>query len=788
MSRLVGLRGSGQYRWQWFLLDEYRKLPPPARWLGLASLLASVIAIVFAIGFALYSTQETSAAPLRGAIFTTTPDGGIVNENVHYERKIEVYLDGGPGPNAPKTAAGLPDGEYYFQVTDPSGKVLLSEDPAKCRKIYVENGVIVELLNVGATYGPKGHLSSCHIADPPDPPSPAGPGDAGTSGRHDTNVDLDHGEVEDGERGAIVVQLMPFLDTPNPGGVYKAWIIPTDRYIANGGKPDDIPKPLRIKGQQVGFQRDRGFGPPRDQVKTDNFKVKEFFPPEITVRKFHDINGDGIWQRATEPEIGTNDVPGNAECVKLDGTLDPDCGPDSGGWPYEFTEPVDGGTVTNDFFTPHTHVAGIPGTYTACEFRLPGWIQSVAYLDSVRLDAPRCVDITVAGASGETHEVIFGNFMPGEKHGQKFIDLNANGQRDAGEDCPTNTNDPNYAGCVDVTVKLDGTDNMNNDVHLTTTTCGGSVACPDGKPYGSYWFTGLNPGTYTVTVVEPEGFECSSPSPCQYDFTLVSGDVEVGNDFGDFSRAEIHGLKFHDLDGDGQPREPSEPPIEDVTIHLEGEDGIGNPVHMTTLTCGGSVSCPPGTPNGSYWFTDLRPGTYTITEDPPVGLSCSFPDPCRYAITLVSDQVASGLDFGNMGPCNGLTPGYWKNWRNHYNRGQMRTLLEETIASGITEADDIFDHWDASPGDELSILKAMTLANQLTINLTQNPGLPNPSEGSLFGFCTLPDDGANLEEILEMALEYIDRLEDANSDNDPSRDEILRVASILDAFANLRTS
>lgn len=81
----------------------------------------------------------------------------------------------------------------------------------------------------------------------------------------------------------------------------------------------------------------------------------------------------------------------------------------------------------------------------------------------------------------------------------------------------------------------------------------------------------------------------------------------------------------------------------------------------------------------------------------------------------------------------------------------------------------------------------MTLANQLTINLTQNPGLANPSEGSLFGFCTLPDDGANLEEILEMALDYIDRLEDGNSDNDPSRDEILRVVRILDAFANLRT-
>ena len=40
------------------------------------------------------------AAQLSGAIFTTTVDGAIVNENVHYEAKVDVYLDGGPGPNA----------------------------------------------------------------------------------------------------------------------------------------------------------------------------------------------------------------------------------------------------------------------------------------------------------------------------------------------------------------------------------------------------------------------------------------------------------------------------------------------------------------------------------------------------------------------------------------------------------------------------------------------------------------------------------------------------------------
>ena len=68
----------------------------------------------------------SAAPPLSGAIFTTVSDGTVVNGNTKYESKCEVYLDGGPGPNAPAGAAGLPAGDYYFQVTDPSGKKLLS--------------------------------------------------------------------------------------------------------------------------------------------------------------------------------------------------------------------------------------------------------------------------------------------------------------------------------------------------------------------------------------------------------------------------------------------------------------------------------------------------------------------------------------------------------------------------------------------------------------------------------------------------------------------------------------
>jgi hypothetical protein len=90
--------------------------------------------------------NSVHADPLKGAIFTTTPDGSVVNANVQYTDKREVYLDGGPPPNAPQKAAGLPDDLYVFQITNPSGAVLLSMDPTKCRVVEVKDDVIIKLV------------------------------------------------------------------------------------------------------------------------------------------------------------------------------------------------------------------------------------------------------------------------------------------------------------------------------------------------------------------------------------------------------------------------------------------------------------------------------------------------------------------------------------------------------------------------------------------------------------------------------------------------------------------
>jgi hypothetical protein len=195
-----------------------------------------------------------------GAIFTTLADGSEVNLNL-FPSKEAVYLDGGPGPGAPQHAAGLDDGTYVFQVTDPSGKTLLSTDPAQCRQFTVSGGIIV--------------------------------GTAPSSCPHQTGLDQDH--------GAVTVQLMPYDNTPNNGGVYKVWVTRVDDFllgcselgVANGLAVVDC-------GAKTGGNA-HGFIP--SHSKTDNFKVRDRGPiTEIDVQFFSDTNNDGHID-AGEPQL-----------------------------------------------------------------------------------------------------------------------------------------------------------------------------------------------------------------------------------------------------------------------------------------------------------------------------------------------------------------------------------------------------------------------------------------------------------------------------------------------------
>lgn len=167
------------------------------------------------------SAVSVGAHAPSGAIFTTLADGSEVNVN-QYSSKEDVYLNGGPGIGAPSTAAALDPGTYYFQVTDPSGKTLLSTDSIECRRFTVDEAGLM-------TYSP-------------------GPG---CTTPHNTGTDSAN------DHGGQTIQLMPFDDTPNPGGVYKVWVTFTQDYGCNG----------MARGCRHGFL-------PRHS-KTDNFKVRQ---------------------------------------------------------------------------------------------------------------------------------------------------------------------------------------------------------------------------------------------------------------------------------------------------------------------------------------------------------------------------------------------------------------------------------------------------------------------------------------------------------------------------------
>jgi hypothetical protein len=201
--------------------------------MGIRSSLLLVAAAVFALATAVFSTAVMAAqsAPVTGAIFTTDQNSTFVNGNV-YDTATDVYLNGGPRPNAPCTAAGLPNGDYYFQVTDPSGKVLLSYE-------FVDgaNHPIVDITQrkVNVTGGLMKSYSGTRYTGTGKCP------------------------------GAITVELFPYLRTPNPGGEYKVWMTPVGDYACS------VPFKSNQNDCTIGF-----FGFIPSKSKTDNFKVIDY--------------------------------------------------------------------------------------------------------------------------------------------------------------------------------------------------------------------------------------------------------------------------------------------------------------------------------------------------------------------------------------------------------------------------------------------------------------------------------------------------------------------------------
>lgn len=177
-------------------------------------------------------------------------------------------------------------------------------------------------------------------------------------------------------------------------------------------------------------------------------------------------------------------------------------------------------------------------------------------------------------------------------------DLDRDGIQDAGE--------PGIAG---VSVTLSG--NGIEPVTVQTATD------------GSYLFTDLCAGTYTVTVTTPDGYTATMPnapgstaandsngSPATVTLTTDnSSDLTI--DFGFYTpcTGSIGDYVWNDIDQDGIQDAPLETGIAGVTVNLlQGGAVIG-----TTMTDS----------NGFYLFSDLCAGTYAVTVATPDGYTAS---------------------------------------------------------------------------------------------------------------------------------------------------------------------
>lgn len=227
-----------------------------------------------------------------------------------------------------------------------------------------------------------------------------------------------------------------------------------------------------------------------------------------------------------------------------------------------------------------------------------------------------------------------------------WLDANGNGQQDGGE-----------AGLAGVTVELYASVNgLPSGAPLATTTTDGN---------GTYQFSNLAAGAYIARFLTPGGYlptaansgadtSDSDAGSGGYSgtYNLAAGTRDTTVDAGFYRGASIAGAVFVDSNDNGI-RDNGEAGIAGVSITITGTDGAGNAVSRSATTAA----------DGSYSFTELAPGTYTVAEETqPVGYldgqdsagnSGGTVAPDRVSgIILASGTSATNVNFGEILPAS----------------------------------------------------------------------------------------------------------------------------------------
>lgn len=188
----------------------------------------------------------------------------------------------------------------------------------------------------------------------------------------------------------------------------------------------------------------------------------------------------------------------------------------------------------------------------------------------------------------------FGELTPPSLSGYIYFDANNNGAKDPGEQ-----------GIAGATVALTGTSDSGPVAIVATTGAD-----------GSYSFTNLRPGTYTLKENTPTGYLDGKDALGSLGGTLTNDQVAgilvsagatgINYNFGELLASSLAGFVYQDSNNDGQ-FDSSETGISGVTVTLKGTNDLGQSINVTTITG----------PGGGYGFVNLRPGTYSVTETQP---------------------------------------------------------------------------------------------------------------------------------------------------------------------------
>ncbi len=322
----------------------------------------------------------------------------------------------------------------------------------------------------------------------------------------------------------------------------------------------------------------------------ENLDSGLYVPGTMTGTKYDDRNGNGM-KEGGEPglqgwEISYSGTSGN---VSVSGTA---------------TTGSDG-TYSIDNL--------VPATYTVEETAQSGWTASTSASRSVEVSAGQ--DVT---------DIDFGNYQPPEIFGRKWRDDSGDGVLDSGE-----------VFLPDWTISITGP----NSFSSSTTT----------DSNGGYSFSGLVPGTFTVSEVNQSGWTQTSPSGGgAFEILVESGDSISQRDFGNQppTNGELHGQKFLDFDGDGE-KDDSEPGLNGVSISLSlGSSSVATQVtHSMDLNEDGSIDAL--TEMGLFWFQDLGAGSYVLTEGEVPGTTQTAPSGGQFEVALSPGQIVNNLLFAN---------------------------------------------------------------------------------------------------------------------------------------------